>query len=216
MLRSTLAPLVALVLPIALLSAAPPPVEDGYTSLFDGRTLEGWEPVGGAPDNWIVDDGRLVCQGKGGGWLSTKKTYGDFSLKLEYQIGPGGNSGVFIRSPRTGDAAYTGMEIQILDDNADQYRELKPFQYAGSLYGVVAAERGHIQPPGHWNTLEITAKGRKVTVAQNSVTVVEADLDAHPEAVEAHPGIQRPDGYIGLQSHSDRVEFRNIRVRELK
>src|SRR5207237_4927196 len=127
--------------------------EPGFTSLFDGRTTEGWEPVGGRPGDWRVDGGRLLTSGQGGGWLATRKTYDNFVLRLEYNTAPGGNSGVFLRAPRAGDPAYSGMEIQILDDNAAIYKGLKPAQYTGSIYGVVAAERGHVQPPGHWNAM---------------------------------------------------------------
>ena len=104
---------------IALAASTAAADEEVFVSLFDGRTTEGWTPVGGQPGNWSVDDGRLITQGQGGGWLSTEKTYADFTLTLEYSVAPGGNSGVFLRSPRQGDPAYTGMEIQILDDNAD-------------------------------------------------------------------------------------------------
>jgi hypothetical protein len=160
-----------------------------------------------APDDAFVPlfDGR-----------TTGRTYADFALSLEYSVSPGGNSGVFLRAPREGDAAYTGMEIQLLDDDAEMYRDLKPFQYTGSIYGVVAAKRGQTQPPDHWNRMEITAQGPKVTVTLNGTTIVAADLGDHADAAEAHPGIKRTDGYIGLQSHSDRVEFRNIRIKELK
>ena len=157
-----------------------------------------------------------MTKGEGGGWLSTEKTYGDFVLKLEYRLRPGGNSGVFIRSPRTGDPAYTGMEIQILDDESDRYKALQPFQYCGSVYGVVAAKRGQAKPAGEWNALEIRAEGPKVQVKLNGATIVDANLDDHPDAAEKHPGIKRRDGYIGLQSHSEPVEFRNIQIKELK
>ena len=208
--------LASLVLALAAAAAAAPPVDDAYVPLFDGRTTDGWVPVGGQPGNWSVDDGRLVTKGQGGGWLSTERTYADFALSLEYSVSPGGNSGVFLRAPRQGDPAYTGMEIQILDDDAEMYRDLKPFQYTGSIYGVVAARRGHTQPPDHWNRLEITARGPKVTVTLNGTSIVDANLEDHADAVAAHPGIRRTDGYIGLQTHSDRVEFRNIKIKELK
>ncbi|HEV3164222.1 MAG TPA: DUF1080 domain-containing protein [Isosphaeraceae bacterium] len=198
-------------LAIALVGAA----DENYVSLFDGKTTQGWTPIEGKPDNWLVKDGLLVTKGEGGGWLSTEKTYSNFILKLEYRTGPAGNSGVFLRSPRQGDPAYVGMEIQILDDDDAKYKTLKPFQYTGSVYGVVPAERGHIRPPGQWNAMEITADGPRITVKINGATVVDANLKEHPDSVKEHPGITRSEGYIGLQSHSEPVEFRNIQVREL-
>lgn len=206
-----------LALTLALLPALAfaPPDDDGFTPLFDGKSTQGWEPVGGKAGNWSVVDGNLVTKGEGGGWLSTVKTYGDFTLRLEYKVGPAGNSGVFIRTPREGDGAYIGMEIQVLDDGDPVYKALKPAQYTGSIYGVVAAERGHTKKPGEWNLMEITARGRKVAIVLNGSKIVDADLDAHADAVATHPGIKRAEGYIGLQSHNDPVCYRNIRLKAL-
>lgn len=190
--------------------------EAGFVPLFDGKTTEGWTTVGGQAGNWKAEDGKLVTKGQGGGWISTNKTYDNFVLKLEFRLGPGGNSGVFIRSPRQGDPAYTGMELQVLDDDDAQYKNLQPFQYTGSIYGVVAAKRGHTKPPGQWNQLEISANGPKVVVKLNGTTITEADLTEHRDAAKTHPGILRDGGYIGLQSHSDEVQFRNIAIKELK
>ena len=189
--------------------------DEGFKPLFDGKTLSGWEPVGGKAGNWSVVDGDLVTKGDGGGWLSTSKTYGDFTLRLEYKVEAAGNSGVFIRSPRSGDPAYTGMEIQVLDDGDPSYKGLKPAQYTGSVYGVQAAKRGSTKKPGEWNAMEITARGPKILITLNGTTIVDTSLDDHADAADAHPGIKRADGYIGLQSHEDPVRYRNIRVKAL-
>jgi len=195
---------------------SPATAEDSeFVSLFDGKTLEGWTPIKSGAGNWLVQDGLLVTKGQGGGWLSSNKTYKDFVLKLEFRLENGGNSGVFIRSPHEGDPAYSGMELQVLDDDAPQYKTLKPFQYTGSVYGVVPAKRGHTKTPGEWNQMEISAKGSKVVVKLNGTTIVDADLSEHMDAAKAHPGILRKDGYVGLQSHSDPVQFRNISIKEL-
>lgn len=190
--------------------------EDGFEPLFDGKTTTGWTRVGGKESNWVVENGELVTKGEGGGWLSTEKTYGDFVLKLEFQVGPGGNSGVFIRSPHNGDPAYTGMEIQVLDDDSDRYKTLKAFQYCGSVYGVEAAKRGSVKPAGQWNSMEISAIGPKVTVKLNGTTITEADLTKHTDAEASHPGIKRPDGYIGFQSHDEPVKFRNVSIKKIE
>ena len=190
--------------------------DDDFVSLFDGKTLSGWTPVESKEGNWSVRDGEIVVKGEGSGWLSTDKTYGDFDFKVDYKTGPAGNSGVFIRSPRSGDPAYTGMEIQLLDDEAPAYKSIQPFQHTGSVYGVVAAKRGHNKPAGEWNSIEVIARGPKVKVILNGTVITEADLSEHSDAVDKHPGIKRTEGYIGLQSHSEEVHFRNILVRELK
>ncbi|NOX87429.1 MAG: DUF1080 domain-containing protein, partial [Calditrichaeota bacterium] len=113
-----------------------PPLFKG--PLFNGKNLEGWKVIGGKPESWRVKDGILYTSGKGGGWISTVKEFGDFKLSLEFRVPAGGNSGVFIRAPHSGDPAYTGMEIQVLDDYAPVYANLKPWQYTGSIYGVQA------------------------------------------------------------------------------
>jgi len=203
-------------LAITLLSIAPALAQESVTSLFDGKTTNGWQLINSKPGNWVVKDGLLVTKGEGGGWISTAKTYRDFTLTLEYKTTKGDNSGVFIRSPHTGDAAYTGMEIQLLDDDDDQYKNIKLYQYTGSVYGVIAAKRGSTRPPGSWNKIEITANGPKIVVRLNGTTIGDGRLDEHKDAEKTHPGLLRNEGYIGLQSHSDEVCFRNIGIKELK
>ncbi len=202
-------------IPALLLAHAALAAEPRFEPLFDGKTTQGWTTVGGQPGHWFVRDGELVTEGQGGGWISTSKTFDNFVLRLEYCLGPGGNSGVFLRSPRAGDPAYTGMEIQVLDDEDARYQNLQPFQYTGSIYGVVAAQRGHLKKPREWNRLEITADGPHVVVTLNGTVIVDADLTQHTDAAQQHPGLLRTAGYIGLQSHSDEVRFRNIAIHDL-
>ncbi len=190
--------------------------DDGMKPLFNGKSLDGWIGVNGKEGNWVAENGLLVTLGNGGGWLSTKEIYSDFQVSLEYKLQAGGNSGLLIRTPHVGATAYQGIEIQILDNEDPRYAQLKPFQYCGSVYGVVAAPRGHVKPAGQWNSMEVTAQGSKVQVVLNGVKVVDTDLAEHPESVPTHPGILRTDGYIGLQSHSEPVEFRNIQIKTLK
>ena len=80
----------------------------------------------------------LVTRGDGKGWLSTNRAFGDFVLRLEYRIGPAGNSGVLIRAPHQGDPSFDGMEIQILDDDAPAYRGLQPTSTPGRSTGSLA------------------------------------------------------------------------------
>ena len=145
------------------------------------------------------------------------KEYSNFILRLDYRLTPGANNGVGIRAPREGIPAYMGMEIQILDDNAPQYANLRPGQFNGSIYDVVPAKRGALNPAGEWNSEEIVADGPHIRVVVNGMTVVDANLDdiADPAVLHEHPGLKRKGGHIGLLSHEDYVEFRNIRVKEL-
>jgi hypothetical protein len=210
-------------LPFALACAGEPPDDkdkaDGFVPLFSGKDLAGWKTYESQPDNWTVEDGLLVCAGKGGGWLGTDRDYANFVLRVEYRLKPAGNSGVYIRAPEKGRISQVGMEIQILDDNHPNYAALNFYQYTGSVYGVVPPTRRVTNPAGQWNALEIRADGRRIVVVTNGKKVVDADLDRclHDEEVaKEHPGLARATGRIGLQSHTDRVEFRNIRVKELK
>jgi hypothetical protein len=210
----------------ALLASAadsPPDEEkekaEGFTPLFNGTDLSGWRCFAGKPDVWRAEDGLLVCSGAGGGWLGTERRYADFVVRLEYRLQPGGNSGVYVRAPDTGHISRVGMEIQILDDDHPSYARLDYYQYTGSLYHVVAPTRRVTKPAGQWNALEIRAEGRRLVVAVNDVKVVDADLDRlreDPAVAREHSGLARTDGRLGLQSHSERVEFRRLRIKELK
>jgi hypothetical protein len=197
--------------------------ESGYTVLFNGKNLDGWiYGRRGAGENksgqgYQVADGILFCTRADGGNLFTAKEYADFSFRFEFKLEPNANNGIGIRAPLEGDAAYVGMEIQVLDDTGPAYANLQPAQYHGSIYDVVPAKRGALKPAGEWNSEEIIAKGRQITVKLNGVTIVDANLDAvTDEAVlHKHPGLRRVKGHIGFLGHGARVEFRNIRIKEL-
>lgn len=191
--------------------------EDGFVSLFNGKDLTGWQIVNKQGPGYVVENGILVCPKEGGGNLFTNKEYANFVFRFEYRLQPGGNNGVGLRAPLAGDAAYSGMESQILDDDSPQYANLEPGQYHGSIYKVVAAKRGAPKKAGEWNTEEIVCDGRHVKVTVNDKVTVDANLDdvKDPEVLKAHPGIQRTTGHIGFLGHGARVEFRNIRVKPL-
>jgi HEAT repeat protein len=206
-------------LPRAADASVPPSgrAEDGYTSLFNGRDLAGWI---GDTKGYRVENGVIVALPEGTGNLYTEKEYSDFDLRFEFKLTPGANNGIGIRAPLTGDAAYAGMEIQVLDDTADQYKSLNPYQYHGSIYGVVACRRGFQRPVGEWNIEEIIARGRRVTVVLNGTTIVDADLDEASASGTVdhrdHPGLKNSAGHIGFLGHGAHVEFRNLRVQELR
>jgi hypothetical protein len=196
--------------------------EEGFVSLFNGKDLTGWV---GSVKGYSVEDGIMVCRKEGGGNLYTEKEYADFHFKFDFKLETNANNGAGIRAPLQGNAAYQGMEIQILDDSGSAYTKLQPYQYHGSIYGVVACKRGHQKPVGEWNSEEIIAKGTKITVILNGVTIVDADLQpfidgkedtADHGGIKGHPGLKNEKGHIGWLGHGSRIEFRNIRVKELK
>jgi hypothetical protein len=189
--------------------------QEGFVSLFDGKSLDGWQ---GSLKGYAVEDGLLVCRKAGGGQLFTKGEYADFVFRFEFKLEPGGNNGVGIRTPMGVDPAYYGMEIQILDDTSPQYKNLHPYQYHGSIYGVVPAKRGHLKPPGQWNSEEIMCQGSKVRVTLNGTVIVDADLSKIKKTIDGreHPGLHNAKGYIGFLGHGARIDFRNIRIKPLK
>jgi hypothetical protein len=190
---------------------APPPgkaalsadeARQGFVPIFDGRTLNGWQ---GAVDGHEVVDGLLVCKKTCGGKLFTDKEYGDFIFRFEFKLEPGGNNGISIR----------GYESQILDDDAPVYANLKPYSYHGSIIRCqVAAKRGHLKPPGQWNAQEIECRGSHWKITLNGAVIVDVDLAKVP-AEEAPALAKQTKGRIGLLGHHSRVEFRNLRVKEL-
>jgi len=192
--------------------------EAGFVSLFDGATLAGWQ---GDVAGYEVVDGQIRCKKGAGGKLLTTGEYDDFVLRFEFRLTPGANNGLGIRAPLEGDAAFAGMELQILDDGNPKWGTLQPWQMHGSIYGVVPAERGCLKPAGEWNTEEVTVKGSQVTVVVNGRQIVDADIapfrDGRPTPDgKPHPGLQRTTGHIGFLGHGDEVHFRNIRVRGLR
>lgn len=189
---------------------------EGFTPLFNGRDFEGWREAKG----YAAEDGRIVVHPeRGGGNLFTQREYTDFVLRFDFKLTPAANNGLGIRAPLEGDAAYAGMELQILEDGSPVYWGLEPYQYHGSVYGVVPARRGAQKPVGEWNSEEVTVRGRRVTVAVNGVTIVDADLDQASASGtidgKQHPGLTRPKGHVGFLGHGSRLELRNIRIKEL-
>ncbi|MBA4149990.1 MAG: DUF1080 domain-containing protein [Verrucomicrobia bacterium] len=192
--------------------------ESAFTSLFDGKTLNGWKLIGGKGPGYIVKDGVLICPADGGGDLLTEKEYSDFIVRLDFKLSPGGNNGLAIRSPmEKGQMAYIGNEIQILDDYAPKYKNLKPDQGNGSLYRILPAKQGALKKAGEWNSYEVHAMGREIKVFLNGQLVTSGNLNdvRDPQTLRRHPGMLRDRGHIGFLGHDSHVEFRNIRIHEL-
>ncbi len=192
--------------------------KEGFKVLFDGTNLHEWV---GNKTAYVVEDGNLAVYPKrgGNGNLYTKDEFSDFIYRFEFKLTPGANNGIGIRTPLTGDAAYEGMEIQVLDDGADIYKDLKDYQFHGSVYGIIPAKRGHLKPVGEWNEEEIYVKGNKIKVTLNGVVIVDGDLEeaSRNGTLDGrdHPGLKNKRGHIGFLGHGDILFFRNIRVKDL-
>ena len=204
--------LLMLLATISVLAAGPEP---GFVSLFDGKTLDGWQSPAKPENRYLVENGLLTVPMATGGNLLTAKQYDNFVLRFEYRVEPGGNCGIGIRYPGKGDAAYDGMEIQILDDTHEKYKGwLKPEQHHGSIYGVVPARTGFQKPADEWNEEEIMADGNHIRVTLNGVVIVDFDLSLvnEPKVHKKHPGLRHKTGYIAILGHKSLAEFRNIRI----
>lgn len=212
-----------------------PPASPGWRPLFDGKTLEGWEPRGDC--HWsVLPDGTLLGQRTAGAapadskayaswlgrqaWLYTKADFGEFDLHLEYWIPAGGNSGVSIRDHSRAHGAIDETDAARPDLAAFPKTTPAHIGYeiqiidddhekypTGSIYSLVPAKTG-IHRSGQWNTLEIESRTAGLRVRLNGQIVAEGPGDA----------ARSKTGPIGLQLH-DRFSiamFRNLRIRELK
>lgn len=193
--------------------------EIGFITLFNGGNLEGWI---GNKESYQVENGLIIIDPNGGGNggnLFTENEYSDFVFRFEFQLTPGANNGLGIHAPLEGDVAYAGKEIQILDNTAEKYAALQPYQFHGSVYGVIPAKKGFLKPIGEWNEQEVTVKGSKITVILNGAIIVDGDFqEASKNGTmdhKDHPGLKKIQGHIGFLGHGDVVRFKNIRIKDL-
>ncbi len=188
---------------------------DGFKSVFNGSNLEGWA---GPVENYQVVDGAIQCKAGRGGTIYTNDEYDDFVVQFEFQLPPGGNNGLAIRYPGSGDTAYSGMcELQVLDNTAEKYSGLDPRQFHGSAYGMAAAHRGYLREPGQWNFQRVTVSGSTIRVELNGSEILDTDLSAITQYMNnrPHPGKDRRQGHFGFAGHGDPVAFRQVKIKRL-
>ncbi len=191
---------------------------EGFVALFNGRNLDNWV---GNKESYVVENGMIVIKPENGsgGNLYTEKEYGDFIFRFEFLLTPAANNGLGIRTPPEGDAAYVGMELQILDNTADVYAKLQPYQYHGSVYGVIPAKREFLNPVGEWNYEEVYIKGTQIRITLNGTVIVDGDIagprDNGTMDGNEHPGLKNKTGHIGFLGHGSIVKFRNIRIKDM-
>jgi hypothetical protein len=187
----------------ASLSSSYTTVEPGFTPLFDGATLDGWQQAG--PSGFSVVDGTLQSSGGMGLLWYTRKQFGDFILKADWKVlHIDDNSGVFVRFPDPANdpwvAVNNGYEVQIDDVGSPDGQMIHK---TGGIYNLAAPTRVATNPVGEWNVYEIHAVGQSYRVILNGDEVT--DLT----------GNRSTKGYIGLQNHNGTVSFRNVRIMEL-
>jgi hypothetical protein len=193
--------------------------KEGYKILFDGTNMYEWQ---GNLVDYSINDGCIVLTpSKGsGGNLYTKKEFANFVIRFEFLLTPAANNGLGVRTPLTGDAAYAGMELQILDNEHPVYANLADYQYHGSVYGIIPAKRGFLKPVGEWNYQEVIANGDEFKITLNGEVILNGNIrdavkNGTPDKRE-HPGLFNKTGHIAFLGHGSVVKFRNIRIKELK
>ena len=197
--------------------------QDEWRVLFDGETLEGWRAFKDSvpPEGWQVVDGNLTRVGGGGDIVSVEQ-FGNFELRLEWNISEGGNSGIMFRvDPNVNRTFESGPEMQVLDD-AKHPDGRSPLTSAGANYGLHASPSGHVRPPGDWNEVRIIANGAHVEYWLNGMKVVEYELwsPEWEELIKKSKFVEWPEygramrGHIVLQDHGDWVAYRKIRIKE--
>jgi hypothetical protein len=188
-------------------------------SICNGKDFDGWA---GPVENYEIADGGIRCKAGKGGTIYQKEELTDFIAQLEFKLPKGGNNGLAIRYGGEGDTAYAGMcELQVLDDDYEKAtgQQIDPRQAHGSVYGVIAAQRGYQHPIGEWNFQEVTVKGSRIRVELNGTVILDGDVSkVDPASVmggHAHEGINRTKGFFGFAGHNDPVAFRAIRIKKI-
>lgn len=205
--------------------------KQGFEILFDGEDMSQW--TGNTIDYVPMNGAICVSANYGnGGNLYTKKTYSDFIFRFEFCfMKEGVNNGVGIRTPMGVDAAYEGMEIQILDHDAPIYKNLREYQVHGSVYGIIPAKRIKSPKLGTWNTEEIVVKGDRIKVTVNGEVILDGNIrkackgnnvskdgsNTNPYTVDKknHPGLFNKSGHIGFLGHGEGLKLRNVRIKDL-
>ena len=191
--------------------------DDPWHTIFDGETLAGWR---GATDGYVARAGVIECREGSGGVLFHERTLTDFEASLRFRLPPGGNNGLAIRYPGSGDPAYSGMcELQVLDTEHERYAQIDPRQAHGSVYGRVAAHRGFLREPGEWNHQHVRVLGSTIEVELNGTPILRTDLATIPDGLaplERYAGRDRRSGHFGFAGHGDAVAFRDLFIRELR
>lgn len=187
---------------------------EGYRLLFDGTSLDGWIDQA---NEYVLEDGCIVKKASGFGNLYSGDSFCNFILKFEFQLTPGANNGLGLRHIIVS-KGYLGMELQILDNDDPQYKDLKPYQYHGGLYNYAPAKRGYLKPVGEWNKQEVIAQGANIKIILNGTVILDTNIkkvikDIPYDKVQA--GLRNTCGHIAFLGHDSVVRFRYIRVKNL-
>ena len=205
--------------------------DNGWISLFDGKTTTGWHAYGksSATGRWKVADGAIsidtTLKGEGGD-LTTAEEYDNFDFKLEWKISAKGNSGIIFYvnedTAKYHDTYNTGAEMQVLDN--DGHPDGKIIKHrAGDLYDLISCSKETVKPVGEWNEAEIKSKDGKLDFYLNGTNVVSTTMwDDNWKKMVAGSKFKSMPGFgiykkgrIALQDHGNLVWYRNIKIKKL-
>ena len=195
--------------------------DEGFVTIFDGKSFDGWSvfnPEGGTvpPDNWVLQEDFVHCTGKGGGtYFRYNQPLADVVLRGEFRVAPRTNSGIVLRSAKTGEPCFTGFEVQVFDDNG----KLPNKHCCGSVYDIVTPMFNTAKPAGEWNAFEITVDRSLVKVVLNGWKVIDTDFAklTKPRGKFDFAYSDMPkSGYLCFQDHGGVVDYRNMRVKKIQ
>lgn len=180
---------------------------EGFISLFDGKSLDGWWLRSPDVQSFEVKDGNIEWVRKGSDAMFTRDRYDNFILRFEWKIEKGGNNGVWLRAPRAVRSSKIGFEFQIMGDSdiAEPTADS-----TGSVYRVIPAKALAARPEGEWNEVEIMLNGPHYQATLNGVQIQDVNFDEHPELAW-----RLRKGFICISDHGSPAWFRNIRVKKL-
>lgn len=210
-------------------------VEEGWSLLFDGKTIEGWHKYGtdSIGKAWVVNENSIHLdvsdkkdwQAANGGDIISENEYADFHLKLDWKVAPGGNSGIIFyvhEDPKKYEYPWmTGPEMQVLDNAAHPDAKIEKHR-AGDLYDLITAKET-VKPAGEWNHAEIISSKGKLEFYLNNEKVLETAIwdDNWKKMIAASKFKEFPgfgtyqSGKLCLQDHGDKVWFKNIKIKKM-
>jgi hypothetical protein len=182
--------------------------ETGLTSLFDGRSLNGWTVQDGAESAFYVSEGAIVAHESSGypAWLRSARQYENFDFRGEFFVRGWMNSGIYLHAPEHGRNIWCGMKLNIFH----QVDEKPAPESMGSIFPIVPPLKVNVKNKGEWNTFRIVMDWPRLRVWTNGEAIHDLDVESVPELRH-----RLRSGYLGLESLSYPIRFRNLRVREL-
>lgn len=182
--------------------------EDGFTPLFDDKTLDGWTVQDGPPTAFYVNDGSIVVHEKSGfpTWLRSARQYENFDFRGEFFLKGWMDSGIYLHAPEHGRPMWNGMQIHLFHQN-----DAKPApESMGSIFPLVPPLKTNVKNKGEWNSFRVLMDWPRLQVWTNDEMIQDVDVSSVPEL-----RYRFRRGYLGFESLSYPIRFRALRIKEL-